>query len=82
MTIYLDLNIEFDKMKPERQEIYNFKESEGQHKFKIATTLFNTLHLIIARLFYQNLFICVEIIYVTEDIIFVAQSILNNNKLG
>ena len=38
MTIYLDLNIEFENMKPERQEIYNFKESEGQRKFKIATT--------------------------------------------
>ena len=36
MTIYLDLNIEFEKMKPERQEIYNFTESEGQQKFKTS----------------------------------------------
>ena len=34
MTIYMDLNIKYDKIKPERQEIYNLKESKGQQKFK------------------------------------------------
>ena len=38
MTIYMDIKIEYDKMQPERQEIYNFKESQGQEKFKMSTT--------------------------------------------
>ena len=38
MTIYMDLNIEYNKLKPERQEMYNFKEIEGQQKFKLYTT--------------------------------------------
>ena len=38
MTIYMDLNIKYDKLKPERQEIYNLKESEGQQNFRMLTT--------------------------------------------
>ena len=38
MTIYMDLNIKYDKLKSERQDIYNLKESEGQQKFRIFTT--------------------------------------------
>ena len=39
MTIYIDLNIEYNKLKPERQEMYNFREIEGQQKFKLYTSL-------------------------------------------
>merc|ERR1712105_371902 len=38
MTIYMDINIAYDQIKPERMEIFNFKESEGQKKFKMFTT--------------------------------------------
>ena len=34
----MDIKIEYDKMKPERQEIFNYKESQGQEKFKMFTT--------------------------------------------
>ena len=38
MTLYMDINIEYETIKPERQEIFNFKESEGQQIFKKLTT--------------------------------------------
>ena len=38
MTIYINLNIKYDKLKSKKQEIYNLKELEGQQKFRIFTT--------------------------------------------
>ena len=37
-TLYLDLELEIKKEKPERHEIYNFKNKECQELFKINTT--------------------------------------------
>ena len=37
-TEYMDINLKFSKSKPERTEIFNFKNVEGQNKFKISTS--------------------------------------------
>ena len=37
-TEYIDLNMEIVSHKPERREIFNFKEKEGQLKFKTITS--------------------------------------------
>ena len=38
MTEYMDVNIKFSKLKPDRKEILNFKDKEGQENFKIFTS--------------------------------------------
>ena len=35
---FLDLNLEFTKEKPQREEIFNFKVNKSQEAFKILTT--------------------------------------------
>ena len=37
-TLYLDMDLEITKEKPERQEIFNFKDKKSQEEFKINTT--------------------------------------------
>ena len=37
-TEYMDLNLEVTKEKPERQELFNFKDVEAQQKFKLLTS--------------------------------------------
>ena len=34
----MDLDLEFQKEIPERREVFNFKDSESQEKFKISTS--------------------------------------------
>ena len=38
MTEYMDVNLKFSKVRPERQEMFNFKDKEGLNKFKILTS--------------------------------------------
>ena len=35
---YMDLNLEVIKEKPERLELFNFKEKESQDKFRVLTS--------------------------------------------
>jgi hypothetical protein len=37
-TEFMDLNLEFSKARPERREILNFKNKEGQEKFRVLTS--------------------------------------------
>ena len=37
-TEFMDLNLKFCKAKPERIELFNFKNKEGQEKFRISTS--------------------------------------------
>ena len=38
LTQYMDVNLKFSKEKPDRQEMLNFKDKEGQKTFKISTS--------------------------------------------
>ena len=41
MTEYMDLNLRFNRIKPERKEMFNFMDKEEQEKFKTLTSKTN-----------------------------------------